>query len=64
MRVQLDVFDSSKPAVDASVFVEIVDHRLPHVEIVRIPSCLNGKERERAFFLIEICVSLDQHTIV
>ena len=61
MRVQLDVFDSSKSAVDASVFVEIVDHRLPHVEIVRIPSCLNGKERERerAFFLIEICVSLD-----
>ena len=47
MRVQLDVFDSSKPAVDASVFVEIVDHRLPHVEIVRIPSCLNAKERER-----------------
>ena len=55
MRVQLYVFDSSKPTVDASVFVEIVNDRLPHVEIVRIPSCLNGKEREgeRESFLLD-----------
>lgn len=44
--VQSDIFDSCKPAEDPSVFVEIIDHCLPYIQIVGVSCCLEQEMRQ------------------
>lgn len=44
--VQSDIFDSCEPAEDPSMFVEIIDHCLPYIQVVGVSRRLEQEMRQ------------------